>query len=300
MELRHLRYFIAVAEQLHFARAAELLDISPPTLTVQIKELEASLQARLFNRTKRSVTLTSAGETFLQESRAVIERMELAVNAGRRAGRGEIGRVDIGYVGSAAFAGVLQAQVRGYRAAWPDVQVQVSELPMDDMPTLLEAGKVDVAFVRLPVALPTALSSHVVSRDHFCVALPAEHPLAHGQEPLPPRKLAAETFIVPEQDLGLREVAHRGKFTPLIGAVPGSLLSVLTHVSLGTGVAIVPDLLEDVIALPNVVYRPISGPPIASEVAAVFRKYERAPAVVQMIKQLRQAPPSDRQSDRRA
>ena len=75
MELRHLRYFIAVAEQLHFARAAELLDISPPTLTVQIKELEASLQARLFNRTKRSVTLTSAGETFLQESRAVIERM---------------------------------------------------------------------------------------------------------------------------------------------------------------------------------------------------------------------------------
>ena len=74
----------------------------------------------------------------------------------------------------------------------------------------------------------------------------------------------------------------------------------LTHVSLGTGIAIVPDLLEDVIALPNVVYRPISGPPIASEVAAVFRKYERAPAVVQMIKQLRQAPPSDRQTDRRA
>lgn len=299
MELRHLRYFVAAAEQLHFARAAEILDISPPTLTVQIKELEAMLGARLFNRTKRSVTLTSAGETFLKESRAVIERMEHAVNAGRRAGRGEIGRVDIGYVGSAAFSGVLQTQVRLYRASWPDVRVNVSELPMDDMPALLETGKVDVAFVRLPVALPTSLSSHIVSSDNFCVALPTEHPLAHSQEPLPPKRLAAETFIVPEQDLGLREVAHRGKFTPIIGAVPGSLLSVLTHVSLGSGIAIVPNLLERVIALPNVVYRDLSGPPIASEVAAVFRKYERAPAVVQMIKQMRNEElPSRRASSR--
>ncbi len=277
MELRHLRYFIAVAEQLHFARAAEMLDISPPTLTVQIKELEAMLDARLFNRTKRSVTLTSAGETFLKESRAVIERMEHAINAGQRAGRGEIGRVEIGYVGSAAFSGVLQAHVRRYRFGAPDVMVNVSELPMEDMPSLVETGKVDIAFVRMPVTLPPSLSSHIVSSDNFCVALPTEHPLARGHEPITPKKLAAETFIVPEQDLGLREVAHRGKFNPIIGAIPGSLLSVLTHVSLGTGVAIAPNLLQSVIALPNVAYRHLSGPPITSEVAAVFRAYERAP-----------------------
>ena len=117
MELRHLRYFIAVAEQLHFGQAAEMLGIAPPTLTVQIQQIERTLDAQLFTRTKRSVALTQAGEAFLVEARAALEQFERAVNIGRRAGRGELGRVKLGFVGSAAFSGVLQQQGRAFREA---------------------------------------------------------------------------------------------------------------------------------------------------------------------------------------
>lgn len=117
MELRHLRYFVALAEELHFARTAERLNIAPPTLTVQIQEIERTLSARLFVRTKRSVALTPAGEIFLSEARNVLEQFAKAESVGLRAGRGEIGRVEIGYVGSAAFAGVLQDQISRFSRA---------------------------------------------------------------------------------------------------------------------------------------------------------------------------------------
>lgn len=288
MELRYLRYFIAVAEQLHFTRAAESLDISTPTLTVQIRKLEKELQLRLLNRsTKRAVSLTAAGEAFLVESRAVVERMERAISVGRQASRGEIGRVEIGYVGSAAFSGLLQQRVGQYRVDWPNVVIKASELPMDGLPAMLEEGKLDIAFVRMPVILPSSLSSQVLSRDKFCVAMPARHALARGRAPVQPGALAQETFIVPEQRRGLQEVAHRGEFDPIIGAVPGGLLAVLTHVSLGAGVAIVPDTLRTVITLPNIVYRNLAGPAITSEVAALFRKYERSPPVLNLLRQLK-------------
>ena len=102
MELRHLRYFVILAEELHFSRAAERLNIAAPTLTVQIQEIERRLGAKLFLRTKRSVTITPAGEVFLKEARLVLDQFDKAESVGRRAGRGEIGRIEIGYVGSAA------------------------------------------------------------------------------------------------------------------------------------------------------------------------------------------------------
>ena len=120
MDIRHLRSFVTVAENLHFSRSAEQLGVSAPTLTAQIQEVESLLEARLFNRTKRSVALTPAGEAFLTEARATLEQFERAVNVGQRAGRGQVGRVEIGYVGSAAFFGVLQDQIQRFRNQWPD------------------------------------------------------------------------------------------------------------------------------------------------------------------------------------
>jgi DNA-binding transcriptional LysR family regulator len=286
MELRHLRYFIAVAERLHFAQAAQALGISPPTLTVQIQEIERALQAQLFRRTKRSVALTPAGESFLAEARATLVQFDRALNVGQRAGRGELGRINVGYVGSAAFSGILQKQIRLFREARPDVLVHAAEFPMSDLPALLEDGRVDVAFVRLPVDLPTSLRTHVLLRDSFCAALPAEHPMANAREPIKARSLAGETFVVPEQDLGTREVARRGRFTPRIVSTPGSLLAVLTQVSVGAGIAIVPNVLTKVVDLPNVTFRPLAGQPIASEVAAVFRKFEHSPATKKLIGQM--------------
>ncbi|SEJ49122.1 MULTISPECIES: LysR substrate-binding domain-containing protein [unclassified Variovorax] len=287
MELRHIRYFVAVAEQLHFSRAAEALGISPPTLTVQIKELEENLQARLFSRTNRSVALTSAGEAFLVESRALLAQADRTLNVGRRAGRGEIGRIEIGYVGSAVFSALLQDQVRAYRAARPDVMVKVKELPMDDLPALLEDGRIDMAFVRMPVVLSPSLASHVLVRDRFCVALPADHPLARAMNPLPAKAMAHETFVVPEQDWGLLEVARRGRFNPQVSSAPGGLLAVLTHVSLGVGIAIVPSVLMQFAGFPNVIFLEIAGLRIASEVAAVFRRHEKSPTVQHLIEQMR-------------
>ena len=142
MDIRHLRSFVTVAENLHFSRSAEQLGLSPPTLTAQIQEVERLLQARLFNRTKRSVSLTPAGEAFLTEARATLDQLDRAIHVGRRAGRGQVGRVEIGYVGSAAFFGVLQDQVQRFRNQWPDVMVNTKEFPTDQLTPLLEEGRI--------------------------------------------------------------------------------------------------------------------------------------------------------------
>jgi DNA-binding transcriptional LysR family regulator len=290
VELRHLRYFVAVAEQRHFGQAAELLGIAPPTLTVQIQQLERTLDAQLFTRTRRSVALTQAGEAFLVEARAALERFERALNTGRRAGRGELGRVNLGFVGSAAFSGVLQQQVRAFREASPQVLIDAREFPLAELPALLEDGRVDVAFVRMPVEIASSLRTHVLLHDRFCAALPAEHPLARAQGPLRSKALAGETFVVPEQHEGTLEVGRRGRFTPTIASAPGGLVAVLTEVSLGVGVAIVTNVLTKTVDMPNVVFKEIAGGPIPSEMAAVFRRFERAPAVKSLIDQITRTP----------
>jgi DNA-binding transcriptional LysR family regulator len=290
MELRHLRYFIAVAERLHFAQAAEQLGVSPPTLTVQIQEIERSLQAQLFSRTKRSVALTPAGVAFLAEARATVQQFDRALNVGRRAGRGELGRISVGYVGSAAFGGVLQQQIRAFRDARPEVLIDAQEWPMGQLSGLIDEGRVDMAFVRMPVELPDSLRTHVLLRDRFCAALPAEHALASVVVPLKAKAFAGEAFVVPEQILGTEEVGRRGRFSPNIVGAPGGLVAVLTQVSLGAGVAIVPDVLTMVVDLPNVVFRPLAGEPIHSSIAAVSRQNERAPAVRSLIEQIQRTP----------
>jgi DNA-binding transcriptional LysR family regulator len=266
--------------------------ISPPTLTAQIQELEQTLQARLFNRTKRSVALTSAGEAFLAEAWATLEQLERAVHVGRRAGRGQVGRLEIGYVGSAAFFGVLEDQVRWFSSTWPDVMVNTKEIPMNRLTSLVEEGRIDVAFVRAPVDASPALRSHVLSRDRFCLALSANPPLAAPGNAIRAKTLANRHFVVPEQDRGLREVARRGKFDPHIVSAPGSLVAVLTHVALGAGVAVVPSVLVNVIRLPDLVYREIAGPVVPSEIEALFRRHERSPEVRNLIGQILETPPS--------
>jgi DNA-binding transcriptional LysR family regulator len=271
VELRHLRYFTVLAEELHFTRAAERLNIAPPTLSVQIREIERRLGAPLLIRTRRSVALTQAGEIFLREAREVLARFDRAEMVGRRAALGQIGRLDIGYVGSAAYAGVLQDQVRRFRRSHPDVDVHTRELAMEALPELVRTREVDVGFVRLPMALPAGVSKQTLLRDRFCLALPPEHPLARQAADPSPDQLAHEPLIVPEQLAGTNEVARRGGFTPHIVARPGRLSAVLTEVSLGTGLSIVPSTVRDALRLPHVSFRELAGAPIPSEVAAIFR-----------------------------
>ena len=290
MELRHLRYFVVLAEELHFARAAERLNIAPPTLTVQIQEIERNLSCRLFLRTKRSVALTPAGEIFLAEARHVLEQYARAESVGRRAGRGEVGRVEIGYVGSAAYAGVLQSQMSRFSERWPGVHLNAREFPMDELPQLVADGTIDIGFVRLPIAVPRSLRMHTLLRDYFCLAAPS--PLYRNMNAsVRARDLSNAAFITPEQESGTYEVARRGRFKPNVIAAPGSLLAVLTHVSLGAGVAVIPSVVRNVVALPGVNFHRIAGEAIHSEVAAIFRANESSPTAKHFVQQIHDTEP---------
>lgn len=286
MELRHFRYFVTLAQTLHFGRAAQALGIAAPTLTVQIQDIERALGVQLFVRSRRDARLTAAGEMFLVEARQVLAQAEHAVLAGQQAGRGETGRVEIGYIGSAVYSGTLQTQLATFRQAWPGVIVTAREVPQGELPTMLAENRIDIALVRMPMNLHNRHRAHVLFRDSFCIALPAEHPLATQTGAVHADALERERFINPEQTLGTYETARRGGFTPAIGSAPGSLVAVLTQVALGEGVAIVPDVLVGATAIPGVVFKSLAGPPIHSEIAAVFRSFEPSLAVSKLIAQI--------------
>ena len=285
MELRHFRYFVAVAETLHFARAAEQLGISPPALTKQIQEIESLLAVRLFQRTKRSVKLTSAGEALLDEAQRTLQQAARAEDTARRAGRGEVGRIEIGYVASAAYTGLLQREVARFRLAAPQVQLNLFEMVMEHLPQQVSDGRLDLAFIRPPVPCPDDVICTTLLDDDFIVALPQNSPLAQ-QAQVAASDLALLPFILPEQAWGTMEVARRGGFTARTRPNPGGLVAVITLVSLDQGVAIVPASVTDRILMPGVVYRKLSGENIPGSLAIASLRHEKSPVVQAFLKQL--------------
>jgi DNA-binding transcriptional LysR family regulator len=278
LEIRHMRCIVCVAKHLHFARAADELDITAPSLTRQIQEAERLLGARLFHRTRRSVALSAAGEAWLAEAVPALEQLERGAERATLAERGELGRVEIGYVASAAYAGVLRNAVRGFRLAYPRIEVAALEVPMDRVPAMLADGQLDAAYVRPPMQFLAGIEAGTVYRDTFLIALPEDSELA-AFPALAPAQLRDQHFVLPEQEAGTLELARRGRFSPKLGPRSGTLAAVLASVSLGGMVAVVPHTLTECMTLPGVVYRGIKGKPIASEIALAYRKYERAPAV---------------------
>ncbi|MFK3705490.1 LysR family transcriptional regulator [Klebsiella sp. NPDC088457] len=279
MELRHLRYFVEVANTLHFGAAAESLNIAVPTLSVQISQLERELGAPLFVRSKRRVQLTQAGEVLLEEAQMTLAHANQARERTLSAARGERGYIRVGYVASALMSGSLSQKVAHFRQRHPDVFVQAHEMAMDGMASALVEGKIDVALVRAPVALPAEVAHINIQQDRFCLALPATHPLTTGEASVDPADLGAETFILPEQVSGTREVARRGGFMLNNTLRAGSLTEVLANVALGNGVAVVPVILSQAISLREVVYREIAAPDIPSAIWLLYRKRERAPVI---------------------
>ncbi|RKF46108.1 LysR family transcriptional regulator [Paraburkholderia fungorum] len=278
LDLRHIHAFVCVAKHLHFSRAADELDIAAPSLTKLIQEAERLLGVRLFHRTKRSVALSAAGSAYLVEALSALDHLARGEERAILAERGELGRIEVGYVASAAYAGVLQRAVGSFRARYPGVDVSIREVPMDGATGMLRDGLLDAAYVRPPMPLVDGIQASTVHRDTFVLALPENSALASLPE-IKPAQLREQCFVLPEQEAGTFEVARRGRFSPQLGSRPGTLAAVLACVSLGGNVAVVPHTLADCITLPGVVYRNIAGRPIASEIALAFRKFERAPAV---------------------
>ncbi|WP_333011709.1 LysR substrate-binding domain-containing protein [Kluyvera sichuanensis] len=282
MELRHLRYFLEVANTLHFGAAAEALGIAVPTLSVQIAQLERELGTSLFVRSQRRVQLTQAGEILRDEAQATLAQAEQARARVQSAARGERGYLRVGYVSSTLLSGVLSSLFNHYRQQYPDVAVEVSELPMEGMAALLVEGKLDVALVRGPLALPAEIAHLALHHDHFCLALSDGHSLAQTAE-IVPESLRQQTFILPEQRFGTVEVARRGGFTLEHTRRAGALTEVLANVALGNGVAVVPAVMAQTINLPGVCYREIAGEAIPSVLWLLYRKRERTAAIKKLV-----------------
>lgn len=291
MEIRHFRYFLAVARQRNFTRAAEQLGIAPPTLSRQIQDMENTLGTRLFIRRQREVSLTEAGAALLIEAEATVRQFEFAQRNAQRAGRGEIGHIELGYVASAVYSGLLQRQVQSFSADCPDVSLSVRESPMATLPGLVAEGRYDIGYIRSPMTLPDGVEAVRLGSEGFVLALPQDSWLL-GLKAITPEHLQNETFILPEQISGTLHVAAQGGYAPRLGPQPGGLVAVIALVSLGQGVAVVPASVVGHVGLPNVVYRTIDGSEASSWLSLIHRRFEKAPAVARYIEQVRKAFPT--------
>jgi len=275
VEIRHFKYFLAVAEASHFTRAAFRLNIAVPTLSRQIKEMEEALGVQLFVRAQRQATLTEAGKALLTEARDVVYRFDIAQEQAQRAGRDENGHIEIGYVASAVFNGALQRHTTTFKKAFPGVQLSLREYPMVELPRLVAEGRIDLAYVRAPMVLPAELKVGHLDEEGYVLALPCSHPLT-SRHCIDPGDLGDELFILPEQVSGTITAGSLGAFVPKLGPQPGSLVAVLALVALGQGVSIVPKSAAVAVSLPGVTFRPVNGLEEVSWLGLVSRRHEQA------------------------
>lgn len=248
IELRHLRYFLVVAEELHFSRAAERLDIAQPPLSQMIRRLEHELGASLFHRSKRRVSLTDAGVIFQEEAKRTLAQAEQAIASVRRASRGELGRLVVGFIGSATYS-VLPPIVRRFREQYPDVDVTLQELSTVQQLQALRDGQLQVGFLR-PFALDPLLKSKVVLREPLMAALPEQHRLArHAKVSM--RTLANEPFILfprslaPEMHDQIIGLCQHARFSPRVAQEAMQLPTIVSLVAAGLGVAVIPASLQN-------------------------------------------------------
>ena len=288
MELRHLRYFIAVAEELHFGRAAERLGISQPPLSQQIQALEEEIGARLFERTNRRVELTDAGRLFLDESRQVLAQVDKAVLLARRAHLGELGELKIGFTSSAPFTSTIPSSIHAFRKAYPDVHLDLQEMSSRQVLKALLEESLQVGVIR-PLALPDAVHWVEVFREPLVAVLRADHPLAAGSEDgLAIAALAEEPFVFFPRSYGtglydqVIALTRQAGFSPRIAQEASEAMTIIGLVSAGLGVSILPASFRRT-RVDGVVYRTLSDPEATTAVWLVRRQNEGSPLALSFI-----------------
>lgn len=245
IDLRSLRYFLAVAEAGHITRASERLGIAQPPLTRQIQGLERDLGVTLFVRHPRGVTLTEVGEAVAAEAGAILESAGRLRETAQRAARGEAGRIAVGYTSSAAFNPFVPRLIRAFRRAWPGVQIALEEDATRQMVQALREARLDAAFIRSSTADLTGLVIEPLLEEPMVAAAPADHPLA-AQGRIALADLAGETFILYRRPAGqglydaIIAACHAAGFSPAVGQEAPRLPSTLSLVGAGLGVSIVP------------------------------------------------------------
>jgi DNA-binding transcriptional LysR family regulator len=281
MELRALRYFVALAEELHFSRAARRLSITQPPLSQAIAKLEAELGVRLLERSRRRVELTLAGATFLEEARATLARASQAVELVQRVQRGEVGRLAVGYLAATAFT-LLPLVLRDFGRSYPGVKLDLRELTIPQQHAALLKGDIDVAILRPPVS-QAELASEILLAERFVLALPARHPL-RALRRVPAKRLAAEPFIFFPRQPGLvfhdlvMDFCLRAGFTPRVAQEAYQTHTVVGLVSAGIGVALVPASTQK-IGLAGVIYRDVRETTPLSRTAVAWRRADASPTL---------------------
>lgn len=275
-----MRYVVTVAEELHFGKAAARLLIAQPPLSQQIKKVEQEIGAVLFRRSKRRVELTEAGRIFVEEARRTLAQADLTLHATQRAARGEIGRLVIGYAGSAAHA-VLPSVMTRFRSRSPEVQIELREMTTSQQILALLSRQIDIGLVRSPAPQP-GLEVAILVWERFLAALPHKHRLARMKR-IALARLATERFILFPRYLGptlydpIVAACQRAGFSPSVVQEAMHVPTIVSLVAAGVGVALVPESARH-LRWHGVVYRELTDSEARTAISIAWRSAEESAA----------------------
>jgi DNA-binding transcriptional LysR family regulator len=280
MELRHLHYFVAVADERNFTRAAQRLGITQPSLSSQIKQLETEMGTPLLRRETRGVELTDAGKLMFEEARVILADVERAkVGVGRRA-RGETGKINIGSADGTFFHPLIPTIIHEFKKQYPEVVLTLEESNTTLSLARVRAGAIDLAFVRPPFYDINGLRFEPVVKEPVLMVLPAEHPLGRSKS-APLSALAQERIILftrtinpPVHDAILAAIARAG-FSPHLAQEAPQVASAIPMVAAGLGVTLVPKSMSR-IHPDGVAFIPIEGPSLPAEICLAYRRTQRS------------------------
>ena len=280
MELRHIRYFLAVAEEGNFTRAAQQIGIGQPPLSQQIKDLETEIGARLFHRLPHGAELTDAGRAFRDIAGQFPALAQQAVQAARRAARGEVGNLHVGFTGSAAFNPVVPAAIRTFRRAWPMVNLTLTETNSTRLLASLIDGQLAAAFLRQNAVDHSDIALHDLGSEPMMAVLPGSHPAASA-ETINLAALANDPFILTPREVGpthfdtVMNACQQAGFTARLGQSAPQFGSVINLVAAELGVSLVPTSMQQLQAR-GVVYRPIAGSAPVAWLSLAYRRDARS------------------------
>lgn len=287
MELRHLRYFVALAEELHFSRAAARLGISQPPLSQQIQALEEELGARLLHRTNRRVDLTEAGRLFLIEARATLAQAERAADMAGRAQRGEIGELKLGFTASAPFTVTIPKMIFAFRQAFPAVHLTLQEMTTKQQIEAMTERRLHVGFIRSPVypTMPSELKALELFREPLVAILRANHPLTAGDpaDGIALSSLAAEPFVMHPRAVGtglhdqIIALCQQAGFSPRVSQEAREAPTIVGLVAAGLGVTILPSSFRR-IRVEGVAYRDLADQGAMTAMWLAYPEHDLSPA----------------------
>ena len=290
MEIRHLRYFCVLAEQLHFTKAALLLNVAQPALSHQIKQLEEELGTQLVERSNRRVRLTAAGEVFRDRSARILEQLDQAARETARVGQGESGSLVVGVV-STAVCSVLPELLRSFRREAPNISIDIREMEPSEQVEALRRESIDIGLLFLAIQDP-AFDLLVVSRERLIVALPTGHPAAKAER-VRLSDLGTETFLIPRpqpvpgfHEVVLEALRSRGISAPrlqLTRLLQTAVFLVAGHL----GVALVPESFRKHLQVHDCVYRDIAGAAAYADLIGLWRRGNVQPVLGRFIHQLK-------------